>query len=103
MAGPIAGVWLRSPLNRAEREDITRLVAALGSQHLDAEFEHFVIITTTAPIGGQYAGPGRPFNIHLTNDTEPRESHAIEEGFGFKPAAQLWFSADANGEEDHQV
>jgi hypothetical protein len=59
-------------------------------------------VNDTRPIGGAYAGEGRPFLL-FWEAREERELQAIEKATGWMPAQEIGLAAMVNTEQDHRI
>jgi hypothetical protein len=107
MSGPGATVLTRRPVGDAEMASVRELVAAVGQPGSDPPpTPDWFWVTDTRPIGGRYAGEGRPFAVNTGLDPD-REGAGwydrVEPAFGFRPAGGIGVFGFCGRDEDHRV
>lgn len=102
MAGPVAGVLLRKPLNAKQHMELENLLDSLGTRGAE---QGDVFIFTTLPLGEVYENKhGWPFLVNIeTPFLEDTESTLIEEAWGFIPQQQILINAMTNSRESHRI
>ena len=106
MAGPVASVLIAEPLSEPDRAAVRSVVDAVSDHELDQPPALGAFwACDTRPVGGGYAGEGRPFAVEagLQPDWEPAQLAAVAAEFGFEPRDELTAIAFCNGSEDHRV
>src|SRR5688572_6156997 len=109
--GPGASIILPADLDERGERDIQAVLQLLGSAQKSAYLQRSLAghIETTAPIGGTYAGKGRPFAIQFVSSQEMRDDEDLEwcahikQNFGIMPQAELAIWMDCDDDEDHRV
>ncbi|HZU95291.1 MAG TPA: DUF6368 family protein [Planctomycetota bacterium] len=107
MAGPVAGVLVREPVDPAGREYVGALVQALSgtAPNETVSGEGSFWISTGTAIDAAYTGEGRPFSLHYDTPpesyAEPGTTDEMEKALGYLPPQEILIVAYCNGAEDH--
>ena len=107
MAGPCATVFIAKNA-AADAESVVRQIIEAVSEAVEGED---FWVASTIPIGGVFAGTGRPFFWTLEfvdrsdpeSATSPEEFDQIEGFAGFAPEVEIGFCAMCNADEDHRI
>ena len=109
--GPCASIVLPSSLSSNQLATINDALDRIGDTPTYASQMLDLWINDTGPIGGSYAGEGRPFCVtpHTLNqsgketDLSADELSQVQAEFDFTPQFIIDVSANCNGDEDHRI